>query len=521
MESSVLSGGAEVDEVVLGSLRLEERAELVKLAVRLLQEGWSESEIIDSLETYIRHKRWAARDMYARCAIVAAAQDVLWNAEADEVDEPGELQVVSLLELEPQAVRWLWPGRIPLGKVTMICGPVQGKTCLALDLAARVSAGAGWPDEATGTELGNSGSRFGLVSTPCCASSATDSANRASSAERPGPGPGRVVLLNGEDHWGDTIRPRLVGGGANLENITAISGMIAGSKAGSTKERSVDLERDLPALRQRIEMLGDVRLVIIDSLTAFCGPAIGQGVHRLQKVVASLAKLADECGVAVVVISSGNKCVLPVKQVWHVDCDVLDPELRLWVPVKFANGPCPSGLAYRISETGIVWESQPLSLTANRLRGATAKQERNSRLMAIAEWLKNYLAERPRPAKEVLEAGGASGWSADQVKRAKLALGVACHKESAVNGRWIWQLSTAGSQPGAQAARPGPPDAPAVEAVNQADPALEWLDRAGRLHANSQPHADSVQQSKGTKGSKEREVSWMTDGMGTDSRDAA
>ena len=43
---------------------------------------------------------------------------------------------------------WLWPNRIPLGKLTLIAGyPSSGKTSIALDIAARVSRGAAAPDQ--------------------------------------------------------------------------------------------------------------------------------------------------------------------------------------------------------------------------------------------------------------------------------------------------------------------------------------------------------------------------------------
>ena len=43
---------------------------------------------------------------------------------------------------------WLWPHRIPLGKLTLIAGyPSSGKTSIALDIAARVSRGAAAPDQ--------------------------------------------------------------------------------------------------------------------------------------------------------------------------------------------------------------------------------------------------------------------------------------------------------------------------------------------------------------------------------------
>src|SRR5579863_8890777 len=43
-------------------------------------------------------------------------------------------------------VQWLWPGRIPRGMVTLIEGAEgAGKSFVALDIAARVSRGLGWP----------------------------------------------------------------------------------------------------------------------------------------------------------------------------------------------------------------------------------------------------------------------------------------------------------------------------------------------------------------------------------------
>ena len=43
-------------------------------------------------------------------------------------------------------VQWLWPGRIPHGMVTLIAGAEgAGKSFVALDIAARVSRGLGWP----------------------------------------------------------------------------------------------------------------------------------------------------------------------------------------------------------------------------------------------------------------------------------------------------------------------------------------------------------------------------------------
>ncbi|MBN1514325.1 MAG: AAA family ATPase [Phycisphaerae bacterium] len=56
--------------------------------------------------------------------------------------------VVSLLsDVQPEPIRWLWPGRIASGKLNLIAGdPGFGKSLITLDMAARISAGRTWPD---------------------------------------------------------------------------------------------------------------------------------------------------------------------------------------------------------------------------------------------------------------------------------------------------------------------------------------------------------------------------------------
>lgn len=79
---------------------------------------------------------------------------------------------VSLANVTPERVAWLWPGRLPLGKIVVLDGdPSVGKSTTAVDCAARVSTGTAWPDGA---------------------------ANRR----------GSVLLLSAEDGLADTIRPR-------------------------------------------------------------------------------------------------------------------------------------------------------------------------------------------------------------------------------------------------------------------------------------------------------------------------
>ena len=64
-------------------------------------------------------------------------------------------RIIVLDEVQTSAARWLWPGWIPLGKLTVLDGdPGLGKSTLLLDLAARVTRGLAMPDGSTGMSGG-------------------------------------------------------------------------------------------------------------------------------------------------------------------------------------------------------------------------------------------------------------------------------------------------------------------------------------------------------------------------------
>lgn len=61
-----------------------------------------------------------------------------------------EAIVHRMSDVEPEQLEWLWPNRIPLGKLTLLAGdPGLGKSFVTMDMAARVSRGAVWPDDST------------------------------------------------------------------------------------------------------------------------------------------------------------------------------------------------------------------------------------------------------------------------------------------------------------------------------------------------------------------------------------
>ena len=94
----------------------------------------------------------------------------------------GRLRTVRLCDVSAQPVEWLWPGRIPLGQLTLLCGQTGlGKSLLSLDSAARTSRGAPFPGR-----------------------------NEASEP------PSTVILVAGEDEVATVVKPRLEDAGGGL-----------------------------------------------------------------------------------------------------------------------------------------------------------------------------------------------------------------------------------------------------------------------------------------------------------------
>jgi hypothetical protein len=71
-----------------------------------------------------------------------------WEPPSSAADTPDQFDEVGTLlsDVVEESVEWLWEGRIPLGKLTVIDGdPGTGKSALTTDLAARVSTGREMP----------------------------------------------------------------------------------------------------------------------------------------------------------------------------------------------------------------------------------------------------------------------------------------------------------------------------------------------------------------------------------------
>ena len=135
-------------------------------------------------------------------------------------DKPNGKQLVvqRASDITPEAVDWLWSGRLAAGKTTLVGGdPGLGKSQLAISIAATITRGGQWP--------------CGEGAAPKCS----------------------VVILCAEDGAADTVVPRLMAAGADRDKIHIVTAV---HEADGKGRRLFNLSKDLDILERLINKIG-------------------------------------------------------------------------------------------------------------------------------------------------------------------------------------------------------------------------------------------------------------------------
>ena len=177
------------------------------------------------------------------------------------------LSIQSLEDIKPKGIDWLWKDMIALNELHTFAGESGiGKTQLLLRIAATVSSGGTFPGQ---TE-------------PCKQ--------------------GKVIYLTGEDGRDHTIVPRLLACDANLANMLYMSHTRPDGSQWTLSQEELD------ELTEYVFDVGDVKLFIIDPVTAFCGNKFdNDSVTDVRKLQARLRNFIETTGVACVVLTHLTK----------------------------------------------------------------------------------------------------------------------------------------------------------------------------------------------------------------------
>ena len=397
--------------------RIGQRLQAIAAEVRIFNWCDAEAESADAADHH------AVKSGHAK-----AIDRLLTDLEDSPVFEPkptAEPALVGLLlsDVEAERVDWLWRGRIPKGKLTIVEGdPGEGKSAMTTDLAARKSMGRVWPD------------------------------GEACEA-------GGVVLCSAEDGVADTIRPRLDAAGGDPERVLSLVTVTDGDG-----ERLISVPEDLEIIRRGIDRV-EAEMVVIDPLSAFLSGDVNS--HRDQDVrraLAPLAKLAEDAGVAVVVIRhltqspGGNPLyrgqgsigiIGAARSALLVAKHPEDEGLRVLAPLKSnLTKPAPS-LAFALVEAAndavrLEWRGATEHTAAALLAAPTDPEERSA-LEEAMDFLQDALVNGPVDNKLVKKDAREADIAEITLKRAKSALGIRAKKQG--DGPWMWALPEGDHQP--------------------------------------------------------------------------
>ena len=333
-------------------------------------------------------------------------------------------------EIKPEALRWLWPSRIPLGKITLLVGdPGLGKSLLTLDIASRVTRGEAFPDGAI------------------CES-------------------GAVIMASAEDDPSDTIRPRLDAASAVASRVHTLDGVRVIQSNGSPSQRPFQLEMGIAALEEVLLRMPDVRLIVIDPISAYLGNTESNSNAEIRGLLSPLAALAARHHVAILCVTHLRKSAgtaihranasiaftAAARASWAVAADPAEPERRLMLAVKQNLGPAIGSLAFRVTAENelprLKWDEGAVNLTANDVLGNVVGRDGQDAQHQAESWLQSTLVKGPVAPKEIEARAKSAGLSWATVRRAKESLGVIAEK-SGYSGGWVWRLEDAHAE-GAQ-----------------------------------------------------------------------
>jgi hypothetical protein len=337
-----------------------------------------------------------------------------------------------------RAIQWIWPGRFAVGKLGLLVGlPDEGKGQILCYVAATITNGDEWP----------------------CGE------GRAPK--------GRVILLTAEDDIADTVNPRLLAAGANLDEIEIIR--MVHEKG---RDRMFNLVSDLDLLRRKVIEVGNVRMVLIDPVSAYLGVKKMDSFRTtdVRAVLGPVVGLATEMQVGFLGVMHFNKKVDVTNALLrisdsmafgatsrHAYAVIDDPENKRKLLVKAKNNLAPrnqKALAYDFGTRNVgsdpetkeeiwapyvLWHPHPVDVTATEAMRAANESKSPAARDDAKNFLENFLADGPKLKTEIEEAADANCISERTLRRAKSDLGIVAEKTGLKEG-WIWRLPSAGKQ---------------------------------------------------------------------------
>ena len=324
-----------------------------------------------------------------------------------EPSKPETVKIIRMSDVELTPVDWLWKPYLPFGKLSVLQGnPGEGKTYFAMHLAAACTNGKLLPN-----------------------------------MERMEPF--NVIYQTAEDGLGDTVKPRLIEAGADLDRVLVID----------------DSDVQLTLSDERIEKAiieNNARLVIIDPIQAYLGADVDMNrANEVRPIFMRLGQVAQRTGCAILLIGHLNKAAgmqslqrglgsidiaAAVRSVMFIGKLKHDPTMRILTHEKSSLAPPGASLAFSLGdEGGFRWVGE-YDITADEMLSGIEPQ-RETKTQQARDLICTLLAGGKQVLSEDIDKAALErGIPGRTVRDAKRELGDAL-KSKIVDGRkkvcWI------------------------------------------------------------------------------------
>jgi AAA domain len=349
------------------------------------------------------------------------------------------LNIHGAASFETRKIKWLWPRRVPLGKLTLFVGvPGGGKSLAAGDVAAKLSTGRNWFDAENLFQ------------------------------------PSETLMLVGEDDIEDTTIPRLQAAGADLKKIHFLKSVITEEGNGKTaEEREFQFDKDLAQIEEFLQTHSKVRLIVVDPVSNYMGSAKMNSEQEVRSVLIPLKNLAERMNVALIGIMHLNKktetdainrvggamAFVGVARMAYLFQEANEQQKEngylqdqhFMVLLKGNITKKSDGLVYEIAARPVNIEGSPEFMPYIKFTSTTTKSADGvlqpksdttgrppSEITKAKEWLKDFLKEGRQLSSDVKKSGKElANLTSTTLDRAKVELGVMAEQDGR---KWYWYL---------------------------------------------------------------------------------
>ncbi len=318
-----------------------------------------------------------------------------------EPPKKDSVKIIRMSDVELTPVEWLWKPYLPFGKLSVLQGnPGEGKTYFAMHLAAACTNGKLLPN-----------------------------------MERMEPF--NVIYQTAEDGLGDTVKPRLIEAGADLDRVLVID--------NSEVQLTLSDERIEKAIVEN-----NARLVIIDPIQAYLGADVDMNrANEVRPIFMRLGQVAQRTGCAILLIGHLNKAAgmqslqrglgsidiaAAVRSVMFIGKLKHDPTMRILTHEKSSLAPPGASLAFSLGdEGGFRWVGE-YDITADEMLSGIEPQ-RETKTQQAKDLICTLLAGGKQVLSEDIDKAALErGIPGRTVRDAKRELGDAL-KSKIVEGR--------------------------------------------------------------------------------------